>query len=414
MTVDAVVVGAGLAGLAAARELTTAGLHTAVVEASDAVGGRVRTDRVDGFRLDRGFQVFNTAYPEAAAVLDYEALHLRRFIKGAIVHHAGRPHVLVDPRSDWRRGPATVTSALLDRREKAAIAAFSAWCGFAPVSGLLAGDDMAAVEALHRYRIGEAGIERFMRPFLSGVLLDPELVTSARFVRLVWRTFVRGHVTVPDAGMQAIPEQMAGALAEGTVRLGARVTAVSERGVTLAGGERIDAAAVVIATDGTTACRLLPGMTPPRWNGVTTLYHALPAAPLEEPLLVLDPEHQDLIANSVIMTAAAPGYSSDGRVLVATSVVGSRRDDPNLDQAVRGRLSALYRLGPDDFDPVATYRIDRAQPSAPPPLSLRRPVRIAAGRYVCGDWRDTPSIQGALVSGRRAARALLRDRRGRR
>ncbi len=413
MTVDAIVVGAGLAGLSAARELSAAGLEVSVLEASDAVGGRVRTDVVDGFRLDRGFQVFNTAYPAAADLLDLEALDLRRFVKGALVHHGGRSHLLVDPRSDWRRSRATLGTTLMPGSDKAAIAAFSGWCGFAPVGALLAGDDMTAEEALRHYRIGEAGAERFIRPFLAGVLLDPELSTSARFMRLVWRTFVRGQVAVPASGMQAIPEQLAAGLPAGALRLGARVSELTGTGVVLAGGEHLAAPAVIVATDGTTAGRLMPGLAPPEWNGVTTLYHALQAAPVEEPVLILDPDHLDLVANTVVMTAAAPGYSSDGRVLVATSVVGPRRDDPNLDRAVRGRLAVLYGLAPDDFHPVATYRIDRAQPSAPPPLDLRRPVRISAGRYVCGDWRDTPSIQGALVSGRRAARALLRDRRGR-
>ncbi len=409
MTVDAVIVGAGLAGLAAARELSGAGLEVAVLEASDGVGGRVRTDMVDGFRLDRGFQVFNTAYPAARAVLDLDALDLRRFVKGAVVRHDGRPYRLVDPRSDWRSAPATLSSPLLDWPDKAAIGAFSAWCGYAPVSRLLAGDDMAAEEALRRDRISDAAIDRFLRPFLAGVLLDPDLATSARFARLVWRTFVRGEVAVPATGMQAIPEQLATALPAGTVRLGQRVSALTPTGVVTAGGEHIAAPAVIVATDGTAACRLLPGLPPPAWNGVTTFYHALRAAPLEEPILVLDPDHLDVIANTVLMTAAAPAYSSDGRVLVSTSVVGSRRDDPNLERVVRGRLASLYGLSAEDFDAVAVYRIDRAQPATPPPLSLRRPVRVGAGRYVCGDWRDTSSIQGALVSGRRAARAVLRD-----
>ena len=409
MTLDAVIVGAGLAGLAAARELSRAGLDVSVLEASDGVGGRVRTDTVDGFRLDRGFQVFNTSYPAARDFLDFDALDLRRFTKGAIVRQGGRSDRLVDPRSDWRSIRSTLSSPLLTPSDKAAIGGFSAWCGYAPVGRLTAGDDMSAEDALRRDRISDAGLDRFLRPFLAGVLLDPDLATSAKFTRLVWRTFVRGQVAVPASGMQAIPEQMASALPTGTVRLGERVKAVSDSGVVTAGGESVAARAVVVATDGSVACRLLPGLVPPAWNGVTTFYHALAAAPLEEPILLLDPDHLDLVANTVLMTAAAPGYSSDGRVLVSSSVVGPRREDPNLERLVRGRLAALYGLGAESFEPVAVYRIDRAQPSTPPPLSLRRPVRVGAGRYVCGDWRDTSSIQGALVSGRRAAQAVLRD-----
>lgn len=409
ITVDAVVVGAGLAGLAAAHELTMAGLEVSVLEASDAAGGRVRTDIVDGFRLDRGFQVLNTAYPAARDLLDLPALELRPFVKGALIHHAGRSYRLVDPRSQWRSLRATLLSPLLPPVDKAAVAAFSAWCGYAPVSRLLSGDDIQAQEALRRARIGEAGLELFVRPFLAGVLLDPELRTSARFLRLVWRTFVNGEIAVPATGVQAVPEQMAAGLPPGSVRFGARVTELTHRGALLASGEAIHARAVVVATDGTDACGLLPGLTPPAWNGVTTFYHALPAAPVDEPILLLDPDHLDLVANSVLMTAAAPRYSSDGRALVSTSVVGSRRDDPVLEKAVKARLADLYGLVPSDFETLATYRIDRAQPAAPPPFPLRRPVRVTPGRYVCGDWRETPSVQGALVCGRRAARAVLRD-----
>lgn len=409
MSLDAIVVGAGLAGLAAAHHLHRAGREVVVLEAGDAVGGRVRTDVVDGFRLDRGFQVFNTAYPEAAAVLDYDRLHLRRFVKGASVRLQGRDHRLVDPRQQPGSAPATVTSSLLPWRDKAAIAAFSVWCAYAPVERLLKPTDTTAAEGLRRAGISEVGVERFIRPFLSGVLLDPELSTSAAYTRLIWRTFVTGQVVVPASGMQAIPEQLAAGLPAGTVRLGAPVEALTRGGVAVAGGDELRASAVIVATDGSTACRLLPELTPPAWNGVTTFYHSLPAPPTDEPLLVLDPEG-GLIANTVVISAAAPGYAAPGRALVSTSVVGARRDAPDLEAQVRGRLATLYDAMESDFQPVATYRVDQAQPATPPPLQLRRPVRVSPGRYVCGDWRDTSSIQGALVSGRRAARAVLRDR----
>ena len=409
MSLDAIVVGAGLAGLAAAHHLHRAGREVAILEAGDAVGGRVRTDEVDGYRLDRGFQVFNTAYPEAAAVLDYERLDLRRFVKGAEVRHQGRDHRLVDPRQQPRSAPATVASPLLPWRDKVAVAAFSAWCGYAPVDRLLRGTDTTAVEALRRAGLGEAAIERFVRPFLSGVLLDPELSTSGSYLRLVWRTFVRGQVAVPASGMQAIPDQLAAGLPVGAVRLGASVEALTDAGVAVAGGEEIRAPAVIVATDGSTACRLLPDLTPPAWNGVTTLYHSVPARPGTEPLLRLDPEG-GLIANSVVMSAAAPRYAPGARALVSTSVVGARRDEPDLEGRVRTRLAELYGGAEADFDPVAVYRVDRAQPASPPPLRLRSEVRVGPGRYVCGDWRDTSSIQGALVSGRRAAQAVLGGR----
>jgi protoporphyrinogen oxidase len=209
--------------------------------------------------------------------------------------------------------------------------------------------------------------------------------------------------------MGAIPDQLATGLPDGTVRLGATVAAITPGGVGLAEGEEIRAEAVMVATDAATACRLLPDLRAPAWNGVTTFYHSLPTAAPGEPILRLDPDSDGLIANTVVMTSVSPRYSGDGRSLISSSVVGPRRDEPRLDALVRDRLGALHQVSPADLELVAVYRIDRAQPAAPPPLPVRRNVRVGERRYVCGDWRDTPSIQGALVSGRRAARVFLHD-----
>ncbi len=400
------VVGAGLAGLSAAARLVAAGRQVLVLEASDAVGGRVRTDLVDGFRLDRGFQVLNTAYPALAGAADLGRLDLQCFVKGAVVHRDGTAARLVAPPGPPRDLLATLGSELIGWRAKAALAAFSAWCGYAPVGVLSAGTDVSALEVLRRAGVGDRALEVLLRPFLSGVLLDPDLSTSGRYLRLVWRSFVRGQVGLPAQGMQALPRQMAAALPEGSVRLGAEVTALTGGGVALAGGGELRARAVVVATDATTACRLLPELAPPAWRSVTTYYHALPADPGTGPLIVLDPGPR-LIANTVVLTAVAPSYASDSRALVSTSVVGPAQDGPDLDRRLAERLARVYGVSPSELQPVARYRVDRAQPVLAPGAGLRRSVLAGPGRYVCGDWRDTPSVQGALVSGRRAARAVL-------
>ena len=409
MSADVIVVGAGLAGLAAARRLHQAGREVLVLEASDAVGGRVRTDVVDGLRLDRGFQVLNTAYPAAAAILDYPGLELATFVKGAVVHHGGRTHRLADPRSEPASTLTTLHSGLLRWKDKAALGALSAWCGYAPVSMLLSGEDMSTGEALRRAGVGPDAVERFLRPFLAGVLLDPTLTTSARYFRLVWRSFARGSVVVPARGMQAIPDQLAAGLPEGTIQLSSPVAALTPGGVGLAGGRELRAPAVVVATDGATAARLLPELAEPAWHGVTTFYYSS-SAPPGEGILVLDPDSDGLVTNSVVMSSVSPAYSSRGRVLISTSVAGSRRGEPGLGRRVAARTALLHGMAVADLDPVGEYSIDHATPAAPPPFRVRRPVQVGAGRYVCGDWRDTPSIQGALVSGRRVASALLAGR----
>ena len=95
-----VIVGGGLAGLVCGRELHRAGQSFVLIEASDDVGGRVRTDIVDGFRLDRGFQVLLTAYPAAQKQFDYASLRLKPYTNGSLIRLGGRFHRLADP---WRQ-----------------------------------------------------------------------------------------------------------------------------------------------------------------------------------------------------------------------------------------------------------------------------------------------------------------------
>ena len=406
---DVIVVGAGLAGLSAGRRLAAAGLDVLVVEAAGVVGGRVATDVVDGFLLDRGFQVYNTAYPEAAAVLDHRALDLRAFTPGALIRLGDRLHRLVDP----RRRPTDLVETLLapigSPVDKARIALVTVRDALLPTERLIAEPETTTYEALRRRGLSETVIDRFLRPFLAGVFLERELTTSNRFFDLVWRTFARGTVCVPAGGMREIPAQLAAGLPDGIVHCGVRVEAVGPGAVVTDAGT-VRARAVVVAADPLTASGLVPGLPSPAMHSVTTIYHAAPQPPLAEPTLVLDGERGAPVVNSVVLTSAAPSYSPDERALVSTSVLGV---EPPDDATLRRELERLYGVSTSDWELLATVRVPAALPAAPPPLGdLRRPVALGEGLFVAGDWRDAPSIQGAMVSGCRAATAVLRELRG--
>jgi len=407
---DALVVGAGLAGLAAASRLCLAGARVALLEASDGVGGRIRTDLVDGFRLDRGFQVFNPAYPEARRVLDLRALDLKLFTAGALVYFAGRRHLLADPRRAPSAAWGDLRAPLGPLAGRLRLAARAGYDAVVPASRLLAEPETTAAEAL-------AGLppelfERVVRPFLSGVFLERELTTSSRFLHLVLRTLARGTPAVPALGMGEIPAQLARGLPPGVLRLGTPVTSVAAHGVATADGAELRAKAVIVATDARTASRLLPGNDAPPTNTVTTIYHAAPRSPLRRGVLLLDGEQLDTgfgpLVNTVVLSDAAPTYAPPGQALVSTSLLGLH-DGPDVEAAVRARLATLYGSDTSGWRHLATYQIPDALPSMAPPLRPRQPVRVAAGRYICGDARDTGSQQGALVSGRRVADAALQE-----
>ncbi|MEX5720290.1 NAD(P)/FAD-dependent oxidoreductase [Geodermatophilus maliterrae] len=397
---EVVVVGAGLAGLSVATRLAAAGCDVHVLEAAGHAGGRLATDRVDGFVVDRGFQVFNTGYPRAAD-LDLDALDLGYFVSGAVVRVEGRAHRVVDP----RRRPTALTDTLRapvgSLPRKVAIAAFSARAGYWPVPRLLSTPETTAAEHLARAGVGTTALERFFGPFLAGVLLEDRLETSSRYLDLLWRSFARGATGLPARGIQAVGEQLAARTGAERVHHGVRVTGVSGTSVTSDAGQ-VRADAVVVATDPDTAAALLPAVRTSAPRQVTTHYHVLPASPWSEPLIVLGTPGGRLV-NSVVLTDAQPAYAPDGRALVASSSLA-----PTREADVREEVARLHDVASTDLGHLTTVTVTGAQPAALPPLHLRRPVDLGGGLFVCGDHRDTPSIQGAMASGRRTAAAVLR------
>ncbi|MGE4115965.1 MAG: FAD-dependent oxidoreductase [Candidatus Nanopelagicales bacterium] len=401
---DVVVVGAGLAGLAAARHLAAHGRTALVLEASDGVGGRMRSDVIDGVTVDRGFQLLNPAYPEAARVLDLDALDLRPFTAGVMLAGAdGRRPVVADPRRTPSALGSTLASTPGSRVQQLRFAAYAAEVGYLPVSRILDAPDATIGERLAGFgRI----TERVLAPFLAGVLFDDSRGTSRRFVELVLRSFVRGTPSVPAAGMGAIPQQLADGV---DVRLSTPVRSVTPTSVTLDDGAVITARAVVVATDAPAAARLLPGLEVPRMNPGTTWWHLadVPGSALAhgDPVLLVDPDRRGPVVNSVVVSAAAPTYSPDGRALVASTALGLDADEAE----VRRHLALMHGVGTGGWDTVAVHRIAGCVPSMPPGSPITRDPSYH-GVWVAGDHRDTASIQGALVSGRRVASALLRSR----
>jgi phytoene dehydrogenase-like protein len=410
-----IVVGAGLAGLACASDLVAAGAAVRVLEAGDAVGGRMRTDRQAGFLLDRGFQVFNTSYPQVRRRVDLRALQLRPFTPGVLLHTAQGRVQFTDPTREPRQSRDFLAGRLAGPRDMAALSALAVRDMLEPASRIRHRRDRTTLAALRRSGISPDLTERLFRPFLSGVFLEDELETSSRFFHLVWRSMLRGTLCLPRHGIQAVPEQLAAALPSGTVRLETPVTELTADGVLLADGSERSADAVVVATGAAAAAGLLPGLHVPVTRTVTTLYHAAPAAPLAEPTLLVDSQRQ--VLNTSVLTQVTPGYAGDGRALISTSVLGTGASvldaaagpaaAGSLEAAVRERLATLYQASTGDWEHLATYTVEGALPAMPAPWPLIRGCRVTRGRYVCGDHRATGSVQGALASGSRAAREVL-------
>ena len=404
---DAIVIGAGLAGLTCARELVRAGYVVSVVEASDAIGGRIRTDEVDGLLLDRGFQLINPAYPEVQRSLDVEALALRSFTPGAQVLTESGSFVLADP----RRGGSLFAALRADVGStfaKSRFAAYALGCAVASPHGLSQRPDVSAFEALRSAGVSTELIEKFIRPFLAGVFLEESLATSRRFMDLVLRSFVRGTPSIPARGMQAIPLQIAEGIPRESISLGVRALSIDQHTVHLTSG-RHRARAIIVAVDAPGVAMLVPDLPVPQARAVTTWYHLAHVPPQSltrgKPILVLDGRTaRGPLTNSVVLSHAAPSYASHGRVLVSSSAVGLHGTVRHGD--ILGHLSELYATNAASWELVGTYEIPFALPAQDPPFSRRLPVDLGRGIFVAGDHRDTASIQGAMVSGRRVAESV--------
>lgn len=405
MDADVVVIGAGLAGLQCARHLTREGLVVRVLEAADGIGGRVRTDLIDGFRCDRGFQVLNPAYPAVKQDVDISALHMRPLGRGVAVRRAEGLAVLADPTRHPSHALATLRSPYLRPAQMMAAAVWAA-PGLGPVQRLLAAPDTTFAASLDAAGV-DGQVRTLLEQFIAGVVLEDEGTTSAAFVRLLVRVFAFGAPGVPAQGMAALPAQLAATLAR-PVEVGRPVTGVSAVGagwgVQADDGAFLTAPAVVVAADPVSAAGLT-GLPEPEMKGCVTWWFAAPEPPSDLPFLHLDGTRSGPLLNTAVMSNAAPSYAPAGRHLVqATALL---RDDPT-EAEVRAHLAAIYGTATAGWEVVMVNRIPRALPVQAPPLEVRHRVHLGDGLFVAGDHRDTASIQGALVSGRRTAGAVVR------
>jgi phytoene dehydrogenase-like protein len=409
---DVLIVGAGMAGLVCARTLQRAGVHCQVVEASDGVGGRVRTDVVDGFQLDRGFQVLLTAYPEAIAQLDYEALRLCGFVNGAMIRYRGRFEKITDP---WREGGGWLSnlfSPVGSTLDKFRVMRLRNELRAMPLEEIFQAPETSTLQALQRRRFSERMIHMLFMPWFGGVMLDQKLAASSRMFEFVFKMMSEGDTALPEQGMQAIPQQIADCLKPDSIRLHTRVQTIEPGKVVLESGENLTAEAVVIATDGPEAARLAPKLRTIPGRPVTCIYFAAKEPPVDEPILVLDGNLRGPVINLCVLNQVAPSYAPAGEHLISATVLGTpSRDDATLMEMVRKQMKRWFGLVAQEWRHLQTYHIPHALPAVSP-LEWTRSTKLDPGLYVCGDHRATPSLNGAMESGRLAAEMILREARG--
>ena len=407
-----IIVGAGMAGLSCAVHLQAAGLNLRLIDSSDGVGGRVRTDVVDGFLLDRGFQVYLDAYPETGALLDLKALDLRAFEPGALVFDGKRLERLMDvfrrPTSAW----ASLTAPIGGFIDKLRVGLMRTQILGSKLEQIANREDRTTESYLRGRGFSEAVIDTFFRSFYGGIFLESELRTSSRMFEFTFKMFGQGSATLPAKGMGEIPKQLAARLPLDSITLNQKVVSLDSHSVTLSSGEQIHGRAVVLATNAAAVGSLLPELkeSMPDWRSVTNLYFCAPSSPIKESIICLNGSGEGVVNNVCALTDASPDYSPDERALISVSVLGLHPEE-SLPGKVQQELMGWFGECVGEWSHLRTDLIPKALPKQAPSAQKDKVGFIQHnGIYVCGDHATSASIEGAVISGKHVAEAILKRR----
>ncbi len=399
------IIGAGVAGLTCAKYLKDRGVEAVVLESSDAVGGRVRTDVVNGFKLDRGFQVLLTSYPEAEKLLDYDSLRLRKIPSGARIRCGNDFFTMPNPLKNLLSAPRALFSPVGSFADKFKVLQLNLATQDS-VEPDQRSDD-TTISFLRNFGFSETMLDRFFIPFFRGVFLERDLQTNSALFEFLYSQFSSGDVVIPEDGMQAIPEQIKSHLSPDQIRLNTTVQKIDGKKILLQSSEIIESDTIVLATDALTAARLLGQEPKTDFNGTTCFYFESDS-PLNlegEPFLIINSNKDELIDHVLPVSDIIPSFAPKGKTLISVNVVGNK---DGTEQGIRSELASWF--GQDKtWNHLKTYRIPNALPQFFADSPAEYDLKISDDLYRCGDYTAYPSLNAAMRSGRLVAELITSE-----
>jgi phytoene dehydrogenase-like protein len=403
-----IIIGAGVAGLTCAKYLRDRGIQSLILEASDGVGGRVRTDIHEGFLLDRGFQILLTAYPEAQRLLNYESLDLKAFKSGAMIRDAQRNDfsILANPFKEPSQLIPSMFSKVGSLTDKLRVLRMIMDTNNVQEE-VFENGSISTIEYLQNYGFSDDMIRDFFKPFFGGVFLENDLITSANFFKYTFGKFYEGDAVLPAKGIQQIPEQIAKMLYIGTVKLNTKVVRIDGNRVYLENGDKLYGEKIILATDGFQADKLL-GKTPNRkFNATTCTYFSADKSPLKEKMLALNPNRASMVHNLCVPSDIAPNYAPAGKSLISVSTQGfDLFDEKELAKNIKRELTDWFGKEVETWQHQRTYHIPQALPSYLNSENNAQSLQLSDILYQCGDATAYPSLNAAMATGRKVAEMI--------
>jgi protoporphyrinogen oxidase len=406
-----VIVGGGLAGLTCARALKRRRIPFLILEAEDRIGGRVKTDSVGDFHLDRGYQVYFTAYAHAKDQIDEDRLKLRKFEGGAIVVWDGDQHMV-----GGENPIQFALSGFLSAGDKLRLGKWTSDVQWMDQEDINDVTDRTSEQYLRDEGFSEDFLDRFARPFFGGVFLDRTLSTSCRQLLFVWKAVTQGQTTIPALGMEEIPKQFATTFGSDVLQVNTRVVEVLKNegkisGVLLASGEIVEADHVVLACDAKQAGELSGIATHAGFHSSITLYFTAPESVVKGALIVLNGNVRG-ITNHVVPLSNLDSPDVQGeKKLIAAVILGNRAEtDEQLADIVRSEMRVWFPAHDvEEWRFLRAYRSDNAQMVQQPNFQKALPGNDSgvSGLYFAGEFTTNSSIDGAVRSGLECAELIL-------
>ena len=402
-----IIIGAGIAGLTCAKYLKDRGIQSLILEASDGVGGRVRTDVYEGFLLDRGFQILLTAYPEAQRLLNYKSLDLKAFKSGAVIRDIQKNDfsVMANPFKEPSKIWSSLTSNVGTLADKLRVLRLI-FETYNVQEEVFENQEISTIEYLRNYGFSDNMIQQFFKPFFGGVFLENELSTSANFFKYIFGKFYEGDTVIPANGIEQIPEQLMKMLYIGTVKLNTKVVKIEGNRVYLENGDRLYGEKIVLATDGLQAEKLIGKISAKKFNSTTCTYFSADRSPLKEKMLVLNPNRASMVHNLCVPSDIAPAYAPVGKSLISVSTQGfNLHDEHELAKNIKRELTTWYGKEVEEWQYLKTYHIPQALPNFDT-SKTNNSLKLSDILYQCGDTVAYPSSNAAMATGRKVAEMI--------